>query len=86
MSSEKIISFQRFVERRYSDISPVSQKILETMPSDEKAKHLGNVWCQSCSAMVEIVQYKSRMIKGDLLLRGKCVVCGNPVATHIECS
>ncbi len=84
--SEKIISFQKFVESRYSAVSPVSQKILETMSDEEKNRHLTNVWCPSCSAMVEIVQYKSRMIKGDLLLQGKCVVCGSSVATHIECS
>jgi hypothetical protein len=45
---------------------------------------LSNVFCSQCRGAVEIVEYSGAMVKGDLILKGKCGTCGRNVARLVE--
>lgn len=43
-----------------------------------------SAWCSHCRTAVEIVDFELGELADDLLLRGRCGVCGGPVARHVE--
>jgi hypothetical protein len=45
---------------------------------------LNNVWCVACHTTTTIVQFTGRIEQGDLVLDGRCINCGGPVARVIE--
>ena len=47
---------------------------------------LANVWCGQCREAVAIVDYTVSDIRGDVLLEGRCAVCGGRVRRHVETS
>ena len=49
-----------------------------------KMRLLNNVWCVACRATTTIVQFTGRIEQGDLVLHGRCISCGGPVARVIE--
>ena len=44
------------------------------------------VWCSHCRSGVAILDYAVGEDRGDVILRGKCAVCGGPVARLVETS
>ncbi|MEI6846693.1 MAG: hypothetical protein WCK32_01450 [Chlorobiaceae bacterium] len=64
-----------------------SQKAAEfwaDIPMEYRAQILVNVFCSQCRDAVEIVDYSGSIVKGDLLLKGKCATCGHQVARLVE--
>ena len=49
-----------------------------------KMRLLNNVWCVACHTTTTIVQFTGRIEQGDLVLDGRCINCGGPVARVIE--
>jgi hypothetical protein len=47
---------------------------------------LKSVFCGKCLTSVEIVKFTAKMDHGDILLKGKCAVCGGKVARVVETS
>lgn len=59
--------------RKWRDLCPAARDAITT-----------SAWCPHCRTAVEIVDYHVGEVAEDLLLRGKCRVCGGPVARHVE--
>jgi hypothetical protein len=59
--------------KRWAEIPAQTQKLL-----------LANVYCWACRGSVQIADYDAVIEKGDLVLRGRCGTCGEPVARVIE--
>jgi repressor LexA len=59
--------------RKWRDLGPAARDAITT-----------STWCSHCRTAVEIVDYHVGEVAEDLLLRGKCRVCGGPVARHVE--
>jgi len=49
-----------------------------------QARILENVYCGSCRAVVSIILESAQMQRGDLILRGKCKICGHEVRRLVE--
>lgn len=56
----------------------------ESIPADIRPKLLSNVYCVHCGDEVTITNFNGRVEGGDLILVGKCSVCGEGVARVIE--
>ena len=54
------------------------------VPRDAKTSILKNVFCTKCRTSVEIVDYKGTEKNGDVVLTGRCKVCGNKVVRVVE--
>jgi hypothetical protein len=74
--------------RAMSDTSPsLKAEILwGTLPAWAKEKILKNMFCVRCRTSVEIVDYTKRERRGDLILEGRCGVCGHEVVRVVETS
>jgi hypothetical protein len=74
--------------RAMSKISPsVKAEILwGTIPAWAKDEILKNVFCVKCRSSVEIVDYTKKERRGDLILKGRCGVCGHEVVRVVETS
>jgi hypothetical protein len=65
--------------------SSVKAEILwGTIPAWAKDKILKNVFCVQCRTSVEIVDYIKKERRGDLILKGRCAVCGYEVVHVVE--
>ena len=56
----------------------------EAIPKEFKERIIFNVWCSHCGDVVEILDYKVYSAGRDILLRGRCAVCGGEVARLVE--
>ena len=54
------------------------------IPAGIQKRLLDNVWCSHCGEMTTITDYSGLIEKGDLILDGYCIRCGNPVSRLIE--
>ena len=54
------------------------------IPDDMKSKMLSNVYCSYCNNTVKIVDFMAMIVKGGLVLEGKCVKCNHLVVRLIE--
>lgn len=59
-------------------------KLWARVPDHGKRLILENVWCTHCETGVSIVDYTGSIVGCDLLLSGKCAVCGGDVARVVE--
>ncbi len=57
-----------------------------TVPPQTKDRILKAVWCGNCRTSSEIIAYTGKERRGDLILEGKCAVCGGPVCRVVETS
>ena len=55
-----------------------------TIPPATRTSILQEVWCGRCRQAVEIVNYTGGEQDGNLLLEGKCGVCGGRVRRFLE--
>lgn len=65
-------------------LSANASKLWNVIPLEIKKKLLANVYCGSCKTGVSIVEVTGEIVGKDLVLHGKCAVCGGDVARVIE--
>lgn len=58
----------------------------ERVPKELRLKLLNNAYCMECRDSTGIAEIDGIVSRGNLVLRGKCTSCGNPVARLIETS
>ena len=56
------------------------------VPKEAKERILKNVFCVQCEGPAEMVNFKGREKKGDLVLTGACAKCGHKVVRVLETS
>ena len=56
------------------------------VPPRAQEQILAAVWCGQCRTGVKIVDYSVCEIGDDVLLDGRCAVCGGRVRRHVEIS
>lgn len=61
-----------------------ARKRWDKIPSWVQVQILGNVFCGKCLDSVTILLKTASMKKSDLILRGKCKVCGEEVCRLVE--
>ena len=66
--------------------TPEAELLWTSVPSGAKEKILKNVFCVKCRVSIPIVDYTGREKNGNVLLEGKCGVCGHSVARVGETS
>ena len=64
--------------------TPAAKKRWERIPPKLQAMLLGNVWCRTCREAGGMVLLSGKIEKGQLVLRGTCTACGEPVARVVE--
>ncbi|MFH1251577.1 MAG: hypothetical protein V1715_10835 [bacterium] len=64
--------------------SPPARAFWNKIPSDIQERLLDNACCAHCAAMTTITDYTGTIEKGDLILDGICIRCGNAVTRLIE--
>jgi hypothetical protein len=64
--------------------TPKAEFLWFSIPEPQREMLLRNVWCGHCRTAVEIVDYTGREVRGDVLLEGRCKVCGGGVGRHVE--
>jgi len=68
-----------------AEIFDLKAEILwQTLPARVRSGLLNNVWCGHCRTSVSLVDYTGKAVGGDLVLTGRCGVCGGRVARHVE--
>ena len=83
------ILLQRKLDKRslvvIDGTGPLSpRKKWEAIPERFRERILQNVWCSHCGNSVEIVSYRVYSAGRDIVLRGRCAVCGGEVARVVE--
>jgi hypothetical protein len=71
-----IIPFPKF--------SPPAAAFWDNIDMSQRSQILTHVFCGKCRGSVEIVDYSGSMMRGDLLLKGKCAKCGHDIARFVE--
>jgi len=56
----------------------------QTVPQEIREAILREVWCTRCRNAVTIMDFVGKEISGDVILEGKCAVCGGRVARQVE--
>ena len=69
---------------QFTRFSPKAAKIWEEIPVEFQEILLDNVLCSHCRDAVRIVDYSGSVVSGDVLLKGKCAICGHDVARLVE--
>jgi hypothetical protein len=64
--------------------TPAGKKRWERIPPKLQAMLLGNVWCRTCREAGTMRLLSAKIEKGQLVLRGTCTACGEPVARVVE--
>lgn len=67
-----------------ANFTPKAELLWSTVRPDAKAGILKSVWCAKCRAAVEIVDYKGCEKNGNVVLDGKCKICGGRVRRVVE--
>ena len=63
-----------------------AELLWQSVPQGAREAILQAVWCGQCRKGVPIVDYVGKEIGGDVILEGKCGICGGPVARRVETS
>ena len=66
--------------------TPKAAEFWASIPAAVKPQLLANVFCSQCHDVVKIVDFKGNVSRGDLVLDGKCAICGAGVTRVIECA
>jgi hypothetical protein len=64
--------------------TPQAKRMWDAISPQMQEKILNNVWCVHCSKAIPITDFEGHEEKGDLILRGRCAICGGKVARLIE--
>jgi len=79
MDKRKVIPF-----RPAEPFSKEAKKRWGRVPKSAQAQILQNVFCVKCADSVPIILESAKMKRDDLILRGKCKVCGHEVCRLVE--
>jgi len=79
MDKRKIIPF-----RPVTPFTKEAKKRWGRVPKSAQAQILKNVFCVNCVDSVPIILESATMEGDELILRGKCKVCGHEVCRLIE--
>ena len=63
-----------------------AELIWSAVPPEVREEILRAVWCGNCRAAVEIVDYTGGEERGDLIIEGRCRICGREVRRFVESS
>jgi hypothetical protein len=66
------------------DFTPAARKRWERLTPKLQAMLLGNVWCGVCQEAGGMRLLSAKIEKGQLVLRGTCAACGEPVERGVE--
>jgi len=69
---------------QFPKFSLEAAKIWEEIPVEFQDTILSNVWCSHCRVAVRIVDYSGSVVSGEVLLKGKCAICGYSIARLLE--
>ena len=64
--------------------TPSAAKRWKRIPKWAQKKILANVWCGKCLGSVQIILTNAEMRQRDLILTGKCQICGKNVCRVVE--
>jgi hypothetical protein len=64
--------------------SPQAHALWDTISDADQQKVLANVWCGQCGTATTMRDVGGTIKEGDLILHGKCSVCGHQVARLLE--
>jgi len=64
--------------------TPAADKMWAAVDPSMRIRLLNNVWCTTCRGSSSMELLEGRVEQGDLVLRGRCVACGNDVARVVE--
>lgn len=65
-------------------VDPEARRLWSSIPKEQQALLLDNVFCQKCRQVTTIIEYTGSVERGDLVLDGRCQQCGSEVARVIE--
>lgn len=63
-----------------------AEVLWQTLPEQLREGILKAVWCGQCRKGVPIVDYAGKEVSGDVILEGRCGICGARVAHRVETS
>ena len=66
--------------------TPKALLLWSIVPREARARIVKAVFCTRCRGSVEMVEYYGIEKNGDVLLTGKCKVCGHEVVRVVETS
>ena len=78
LGEEHIVSAQIF--------SLKAELLWSAVPPQAKEEILRAVWCGQCRSATPMVDYTGKEVGGDVVLEGRCGVCGGRVARVVETS
>jgi hypothetical protein len=81
---EKRLSFGGSAAAPPPAFTPAAKKRWQRIPPKLQAMLLGNVWCRTCREAGGMRLLSAKIEKGQLVLRGTCAACGEPVARVVE--
>jgi len=73
-----------FSEQPTDPFTPGAARRWKKVPKWAREHILNNVFCTNCLGSVPIVLETAEMKKMDLILRGKCKLCGKDVCRVVE--
>jgi hypothetical protein len=65
-------------------VSFTANKMWLSIPEETRKKLERNVWCSSCTGVVQIEKYTVKEIKSGIALYGSCKKCGRDVVRVID--
>lgn len=65
-------------------VNPEARRLWDSIPAEQQALLLDNVFCRKCREATTIVEYSGSVEGGDLVLEGRCQRCGSEVTRLIE--
>jgi len=74
----------RRAEQPSPALTPAAKRRWERIPPKLQAMLLGNAWCRTCREAGGMVLLSGKIENGQLVLRGTCAACGEPVARVVE--
>lgn len=81
--------FRRLFKSRAKGPEPFTPEAIrfwDSIPAEMQARIVGSVWCVRCKSRtgVPMKDYSGQMEAGDLILRGRCALCGGKVSRVVE--
>jgi hypothetical protein len=79
MNSRKIVPI-----RQADPFTKEARTRWDEIPKEAQAQILENAFCVKCRDAVSIILESAKMQRDDLILRGKCKICGHEVGRLVE--
>ena len=73
------------LESPENKFTPEAEDVWAVIPTSAKGTLINKVWCPSCFTATVMVDFNGYIENEDLVLHGRCAICGGSVARVIEC-